>query len=263
MRPRHDRRRRSTSPSRTDPPGAMIAAHPPATAASKPSAKGKKPSLAHAAPLAWPPARCDAICTALTRFVWPAQMPRVVPPLTITMPLLFTCRTTSQANARSCHCCGLWLAPADDAPLFRPALPDRRLRRERRRARFAGAVRAPARRERRHEAHDAKVLLFLEQVERIRIEGRRRDDLEKELAERLAPLRASIGASAATIPPNAETGSASSASRTAKPTCERCATPQGTVCLTTAARTNRCAVAAELRTERRAREQPQRGVEVE
>ena len=64
-------------------------------------------------------------------------------------------------------------------------------------------------------------------------------DLDATLRLLSRAATASRRVSVATIPPNAETGSAAIASRTAFPTVERCATPHGTVCFTTAARTNR------------------------
>ena len=80
-----------TSASRTDPPGWITAVAPASTAASSPSAKGKKASEATAEPIvrgAAQPALSaasfayHAAMRALSsRFIWPAPMPAVDPSL--------------------------------------------------------------------------------------------------------------------------------------------------------------------------------------
>src|SRR6185437_2750695 len=146
----------------------MTLLQPPAAAASKPSANGKKPSLAQAPPES--AARPAAISTALTRLVCPAQMPCVTPSLTITMPLDLTCRTTSHANARSRHCAPVGLRRLTTRQCSCCArgssssanTPPRALRTRSSRE-FV--------RERRRKPHDPQILFLSQERQRVVVEG--------------------------------------------------------------------------------------------
>ena len=92
-----------TSASRTEPPGCTTAVAPASAAASRPSRKGKKASLAQAPPRARPAAFSAAIRPASRRFCWPAPMPTAAPSLTSTMVLELTAAPTRQASSKSTH----------------------------------------------------------------------------------------------------------------------------------------------------------------
>ncbi len=150
-----------TSSSRIDPPGAMIAVQPPSTAASKPSANGKEPVAGARRPARQRPGAPAAICTALTRLVCPAQIPRVVPlfddddavALDVTHDVPREREVVPFLRALGCRLLTTRHSSA--------ARRDRRLRRARRRARCARAARAPARPAAiAREPHDAQVLSF-------------------------------------------------------------------------------------------------------
>ena len=98
-----------TSSSRTEPPGWMMARTPAAAAASTPSRKGKKASLASTLPWVSRPsfwAFRTAICEAKTRLVCPAPMPMVARFLASTMALDLTVLAIFQAKSRSCSSSG-------------------------------------------------------------------------------------------------------------------------------------------------------------
>ena len=96
----------TTSSSRTEPPGWMIALTPASIASCGPSAKGKNAS--EASDRAGEQLRAGtrvafstAMRTASTRLICPAPMPIVAPPAAITIALERTWRQTLHANSRS------------------------------------------------------------------------------------------------------------------------------------------------------------------
>src|SRR5829696_2398240 len=90
-----------TSASRLEPPGWMSTFTPASARTSRPSANGKKASLAATVPSALSPAFLTASCAASTRLVWPVPTPTVASSLANTMALLLTPFATLQAKSRS------------------------------------------------------------------------------------------------------------------------------------------------------------------
>src|SRR5207302_3026890 len=87
------------SSSRRPPPGWITTATPAPAAASTPSRKGSKASLAQAPPLARPAALRAAISPASTRVCWAAPMPTACPLATRTLALVLTWRLPRPASS--------------------------------------------------------------------------------------------------------------------------------------------------------------------
>ena len=92
-----------TSSSLTDPPGCITALAKASIAASKPSLKGKKASLAHAPPAALPAAFSVAILAASLLLGWPTPIPTACLFFDRTIPFDETLATIFHANSRSIH----------------------------------------------------------------------------------------------------------------------------------------------------------------
>ena len=94
----------TTSASRFEPPGWMIAPTPASSAACGPSGNGKNASDASTAPVTSCPcalALPSASSTASTRLVWPPPMPIVARSFAITIAFEPTCLHTRHAKTRS------------------------------------------------------------------------------------------------------------------------------------------------------------------
>ena len=174
-----------TSASRIEPDGAMTAVQPASAAATKPSGKREEPvaRARRAAGQSCRPVRRRSEPHSRDSFA-PRRCRAKQRRARRATPLDFTCRTTSQAKIRSRHSPAVGGALRDDPPGFgrcsRIVVLGQHAAEGGAYAQFLGdPLRHPG-----FETHDAQVLLPLQPRQRVGVEGRRRDDLEKELAQR-------------------------------------------------------------------------------